>query len=85
MRPSEDLITRTATDIKNGISNFSISNISVIKGSAFVLYNSMKKIEELEKEEKTDLWNMTRELFPGKGKKELIELCKVVYVIGYYL
>lgn len=49
------------------------------------VYRLHTKIEDLKQEEKKELWELTKELFPGKSRDELIELCKVVYVIGNYL
>lgn len=92
MSITEEILRWVARDIKASVTSFKIASNKVIKNEGLLMYDhltlykkSLKPIEEMDKTEKTELWQTVKELFPGKEQKELIALCKVVYVIGNYL
>ena len=53
-----------------------------IKESLQVIYNDYLPIETLPKEEKKAFWDEVNKLFPDKSKKDKIQLCKNMYVMG---
>lgn len=79
------IIQSVADGIKKGETDFKRSAQPLTKRCGLRVYRLHTKIEDLKQEEKKELWELTKEIFPGQSKDELIELCKVVYVIGNYL
>lgn len=79
------IIKSLADGIKKGETDFKRADQPLTKRCGLRVYRLHPKIEDLKQEEKKELWELTKEIFPGKSKDELIELCKVVYVIGNYL
>lgn len=45
-------------------------------------YESLVPIENIPVNEKQDIWNYAKELFPGRAKDELIRAAKIIYTIG---
>lgn len=77
-----DLSTLRMKDLKTFDDFKRICEAPIYRKAFLVAYNLFPKIESLSEGEKKDLWGMTKRLFPGKGKEELIENCKIIYTGG---
>jgi len=58
---------------------------TVVRKEAMIIYRKLTPLENLPEAEKKEWWQLTKETYSGKGKDELIELCKMIYVMGNYL
>ena len=77
-----DLAKKLVYDLKSELDIIPICNCMVPRKAFLTVYNLYHKIETLPEEEKKELWEWVRTNFPGKGKQELIENCKIVYTAG---
>jgi hypothetical protein len=86
MTVSEDLLTRIGEDInRRKYSLKALAANTVAMKEAMIHYRKLTPLENLPEAEKKEWWEMAKELFPGKEKSELIEMCKMIYVMGNFL
>lgn len=78
-----DLVKRI--EVKSEEQLLAVFGVSVLRRSFLQLYKLGKKIEDLEEKEKKELWEFVKLKFPGKGKTELVENCKILYSVSKFI
>lgn len=87
----QEIVRKEIEIMKDPRSGFDIIEMSAkfnsYRGMMVMCYESqvkqgLKKLEDLSPEEKTEIWEAGKEYNRTLGKEQLIDLCRVIYLIS---